>query len=180
MGVSAWVGSTASQCPLRASRCLALWRMERGVCVWCVCTGVPTVLGMRTPPEPACLQGGCQVLGWTYSRSPQWEGVTDVPCRKQLVQAVPTGVVTTLQTPPQGTPSPAPEGEEHSTPQPGACTQHPQPSPTDPALPCSQAPAQQPPAPLPSPPPCLPSAIVRGLPLPLSAKLIRRWRGRIM
>jgi len=31
------------------------------------CTGVPATLGTCTLPGPACLQGGCQALGWAHS-----------------------------------------------------------------------------------------------------------------
>lgn len=76
-----------------------------------------------------------------------------------------------LPNPPKPPQSPDPLGP-HKTPQP----------PSHPALAPHYPPPRLDTSPGPAPRRLLisPSAIVTGLPLPLSAKLIRRWRGRIM
>lgn len=89
-----------------------------------------------------------------------------------------TSTLHPLPNPPKPPQSPNPLGP-HKSPQP----------PSDPALAPHYPALLHPPgwthpqaAPGPAPRWLLisPSAIVTGLPLPLSAKLIRRWRGRIM
>lgn len=169
MGVSAWVGNTASWCPLGAPTCLVEAGTSEGL----------SPIGSTWPKT--CLFG----VGITPQVPPQG---APSPAPKAGVRECSTPQLGTSTHYPQPSPMDSPLPNP-SVPPP----QNPSVSPSSksgiPLLPCPQPRARhcpsspQPHFPQPhSPllPPHLPSAIVRGLPLPLSAKLIRRWRGRIM
>lgn len=195
-GVLVWGVRLGGQHGLRCPLGAATW--ENGVQGGCM--GVLTTLGMCTPGRVP----GSGVRTWWAHPSVGGKGLSLVgniwPRTHLLGWASPHKCQPKRPSlPPQHG-----RGQEHAPKQLGASTQHPQLSLMDPTLPNPSSPPNPsvPPTlstPLPAvspaqsrhlpsspqprcppPPPRLPSTIVKGLPLPLSAKLIRRWRGRIM